>query len=1280
MRITNSRMALNFLSDANRIREELELARERAATGKAFTRTSEAPQNAIQALQANAELFSNEQFQKNNSQATSFLQSTEGGISSLESALQRVRELMVQAANDTLVQEDRDAIAKEVDQLLRHVVDLANTDIAGEYIFGGSDTKTPPVNMLFGNESGQIGDVRNKFTGEDRIDVNHGNPTAFVYQGDDITYDVEIAKNSRLTKNIAGSELFFNEYPVASGPTLIEKTNVQISEATLLSSLNGGQFEKGIMRIVDPTGNEYAVDLSGANIENLGDVKRTIEENSPFSLEIDKINNEIHLINKNYTYPPGGTISVLERTNTAHNLGFGTDQNQNGAMVRGNNDPDMLDIFTYLSDFRGGEGIESGNIRVIDTNGQEITIDLVRKKRHLFSKTSIEASPGSITQGEASTTTLFQLQNNGDFKASQVLSTGTLRVTIDQQEHQVAYDIMVDTIDSVMSKIGNIPEIQGAFYDPDTGLIKVAAVEGYVGEAIKIEDYPSDDGNLADVFLLDRVKNYQSTKDIQSAPGALTAGEAAGSTLTTLKLAGDFSETSNLTAGDIILSVDGITNLVSYDPAVDTLNTVLGRIQTTAGVGSTVSYDAATGLVKLQLAGDASFIEIFDSSTNDGNLAKHLRFDLQISENPEKITVYNSAGDIQNVPGSISTAESAATLLSNLKTAGKFKETTSLAAGNLLLNVDQNLTTIAYDPAVDTIDAVLARVVATSAEISAAVYDSASGQIKMSMADDNNKLVEISDDPAADGNLAAHFNLVKKAAIPNGAYVNTLKDVQDQVRFATADQHIRLNYLSDAAIPLPGGHLEFVDLSTPPGTSEIKIVEETNIARDLGLLTEQVRADSIEKGHRFNQTNDEVDFVEYTFSGITGDHLLHYEYYDVERSNEVEIYVNGKILTTEGSITANAAYSGGRTILIPDSYLNDNGLNIIRFDETQPTYNNEEYGIRNVRLQGLLKSKDLSPNNVPAIRGEFDLQPAITRDTLIRDLNGGQGISLGRIRIRDKAGNYAVFDLSNSHTLGNLLDRLNDPTSGIYIEAKINALSNAIEIVDKNNGATQRLSVVEVDSNTATDLGLNQIVFDQSIVGKDLNPILSPDTLISSLRNNSGGIKAGKMYFENGAQTREIDFSDAVTVGDFLARINEDNSDFGMTAYIDPDGTRLNLSSDLGSNYIKARDVDNVNMASGLGLGGTRGIFQTFMDFRDSLYRNDGVTISNINLHNIDEDIERVLLTHTDVGVRLNRLEEMTDRLETSEITLNQILNKIEDVDLTEAIITLQQLQSNFQA
>ena len=76
---------------------------------------------------------------RNANDCISFAQTAEGGLSTATSALQRIRELAVQSANDTNTASDREAINNEVQQLIAEVRRIANsTQFNGQNVLDGT--------------------------------------------------------------------------------------------------------------------------------------------------------------------------------------------------------------------------------------------------------------------------------------------------------------------------------------------------------------------------------------------------------------------------------------------------------------------------------------------------------------------------------------------------------------------------------------------------------------------------------------------------------------------------------------------------------------------------------------------------------------------------------------------------------------------------------------------------------------------------------------------------------------------------------------------------------------------------------------------------------------------------------------------------------------------------------------------------------------------------------------------------------------------------------------
>lgn len=89
-----------------------------------------------------------EQYTLNLESADNWLSASESAMLSMEELLNRGMVLAEQMANGTLDDLERDGAAEEVRNIIAQIITLANTTINGNYIFGGTQTQTQPLNDL----------------------------------------------------------------------------------------------------------------------------------------------------------------------------------------------------------------------------------------------------------------------------------------------------------------------------------------------------------------------------------------------------------------------------------------------------------------------------------------------------------------------------------------------------------------------------------------------------------------------------------------------------------------------------------------------------------------------------------------------------------------------------------------------------------------------------------------------------------------------------------------------------------------------------------------------------------------------------------------------------------------------------------------------------------------------------------------------------------------------------------------------------------------------------
>ena len=134
--------ALNAMLEAQTRLAKTQL---QVASGLKFSTPAENPLGAMRVQDLSRQLSAKDQYVTTVSFARSRLTFEEDTLASVGESLMRIRDLTLQAANDTVNSGDRSVIATEIEQVRDTLLDLANRkDAQGEYIFAGLAVQTKP--------------------------------------------------------------------------------------------------------------------------------------------------------------------------------------------------------------------------------------------------------------------------------------------------------------------------------------------------------------------------------------------------------------------------------------------------------------------------------------------------------------------------------------------------------------------------------------------------------------------------------------------------------------------------------------------------------------------------------------------------------------------------------------------------------------------------------------------------------------------------------------------------------------------------------------------------------------------------------------------------------------------------------------------------------------------------------------------------------------------------------------------------------------------------------
>ncbi|NVK03037.1 MAG: flagellar hook-associated protein FlgL [Oceanospirillaceae bacterium] len=182
MRISTTQLYTEANRNMMEGQSKLAEIQDKISSGKNFTSLADDPVGANQVVNLNRELSRIDIFQSNIDATRRRLDLEETTLSNLNLAFDRVRELSVQAASNTLTDVDRRAISYELEELVAYAANLMNTrDAKGEYLFSGSKGTTPAYAL----ENGQ-----------------------YVYQGDAGNREIQIGSSVYVDSTDSGRSLF----------------------------------------------------------------------------------------------------------------------------------------------------------------------------------------------------------------------------------------------------------------------------------------------------------------------------------------------------------------------------------------------------------------------------------------------------------------------------------------------------------------------------------------------------------------------------------------------------------------------------------------------------------------------------------------------------------------------------------------------------------------------------------------------------------------------------------------------------------------------------------------------------------------------------------------------------------------------------------------------------------------------------------------------------------------------------------------------------------------
>ncbi|MFA6978833.1 MAG: flagellar hook-associated protein FlgL [Ignavibacteriaceae bacterium] len=223
MRITDSMMSNNFINSLNQTKSRIDKLSVQIATQSKIQKPSDSPGGTIKINRLSSQISQSETYSNNIQNGLSFIDNSIMAMERMQSETSQNITKLTELENATNGG-DFTSYADAIDLSLKAIMDSANSQYDGKYIFGGTDYSTEPFGM----------------TADDK---------AIEVKANDISgkHEIKIASNITQKLNMSGTEIF----------STIVKGSGNLNKDAAVGDVTNKQT-----KVYDALGNEYTLDLT----------------------------------------------------------------------------------------------------------------------------------------------------------------------------------------------------------------------------------------------------------------------------------------------------------------------------------------------------------------------------------------------------------------------------------------------------------------------------------------------------------------------------------------------------------------------------------------------------------------------------------------------------------------------------------------------------------------------------------------------------------------------------------------------------------------------------------------------------------------------------------------------------------------------------------------------------------------------------------------------------------------------------------------------------------
>ncbi len=379
IRVTNRMMYENSLANLMRQNAGMLKWQEQVSSGKRVNRPSDDPISMGAILKFQTRLDRNERYQSLGVQAEAFLNTSDALIGDATQLAVRANELALATANGTASAQTRRTSAVEISTLIQRAIQIGNSTIGSDYIFGGRQTNVAPVTA------------------------------GGLYSGDHTQLTAEVNQNVIVNMSVLASEF------------LTADMNPRLNSSTPIAQLNEGTgVSAGTFTITDRAGGTGTVTVSGG--DTVGAVIAAINASGANVTAGFSANGMAITITDNNASVTGPL--VITDTSGAPAADLGLAGSRPLSSFTGDNLSPNAATGTLLSDLYGGGGLTLNDITV--RNGAaSATVTFAGATTVADVLTALNASPVNVTAALNANGSALTITSNDPATVAYAVESGT---------------------------------------------------------------------------------------------------------------------------------------------------------------------------------------------------------------------------------------------------------------------------------------------------------------------------------------------------------------------------------------------------------------------------------------------------------------------------------------------------------------------------------------------------------------------------------------------------------------------------------------------------------------------------------------------------------------------------------------------------------------------------------------------------------------------------------------------------------------------------------------